>query len=136
MDNTMVASCACGSFQFKSTRAPILQLTCHCQDCRDVTGQASTNFAFFKLTEAQVQGATVLHHFVADSGTKTLRETCAGCGEALLDRTEGFPQIVGVVAERIQPPYVFQARCHVWALSKTADITIPEGIETFARGMQ
>jgi hypothetical protein len=135
MDDTIVASCTCGSFQFKSSRAPILQLTCHCQDCRDVAKQPSTNFAFFKLTAAEVQGATVLHHFVADSGAKTLRETCASCGDALLDRTEGFPKIVGVVAERIQPPFVFQARCHVWAASKTTDTNIPEGMQTFARSM-
>jgi hypothetical protein len=95
-----------------------------------------TNFAYFKLAETEVNGNTVVHRFVADSGTKTMRESCANCGELVLDRTEAFPQIVGVVAERIQPPYVFQAHCHVWIESKLAEVSIPEGVKAFARNRQ
>jgi hypothetical protein len=54
----------------------------------------------------------------------------------LLDRTEGFPQIIGIVAETIQSPYEFQARCHVWVESRCAEITVPEGTKTFERNMQ
>jgi hypothetical protein len=136
MNSTVVASCKCGAFQFKSAREPILQLTCHCQQCREASKTPFTNFAFFKLIEAEVNGATVIHRFVADSGAKTIRETCATCGDLLLDRTEAFPQIVGVVAERIQSPFVFQARCHVWVESKSAEVTVPEGVKAFARNMQ
>ena len=136
MNTIVVASCKCGGFQFKSAREPILQLTCHCQQCREASKTPFTNFAFFKLAEAEVNGKTVIHRFIADSGTKTIRETCATCGDPLLDRTEAFPQIVGVVAERIQPPFVFQARCHVWVESKAAEVTVPEGVKAFARNMQ
>ena len=96
----------------------------------------STNLAFFKLAESEVEGKTVVHSFTADSGTKTVRETCATCSEMLLDRTEGFPQIIRVVAERIQPPYEFQARCHVWVESKCEAVSVPEGVKAFARNMQ
>jgi hypothetical protein len=136
MPTSVVAQCTCGSFQFKSARAPILQLTCHCAQCRQVANAAFTNFAFFKIAEAEMKGETVVHSFTADSGAKTVRETCSSCCEMLLDRTEGFPQIIGIVADRIQPPYVFQARCHVWVESKCAEITLPEGATVFARNMQ
>jgi hypothetical protein len=136
MNANVEAQCSCGNFRFKSPREPILQLTCHCQQCRQVSGAPFTNFAFFKLAETNLEGKTVVHPFVADSGTKTVRETCAICGDPLLDRTEGFPQIVGVVAERIQPPYQFQARCHVWVESKSAEVAIPEGVKAFPRNMQ
>jgi hypothetical protein len=136
MTTSVVASCTCGSFRFKSQNEPIGQLTCHCFQCRQVSKSPSTNFAFFKLAECKLEGETVVHSFTADSGTKTVRETCATCGEILLDRTEGFPQIIGVVADRIQPPYLFQARCHVWVESKCAEVILPEGVKTFARNMQ
>ena len=136
MNTTFVATCKCGGFQFKSANEPLLQLTCHCQQCREASKTPFTNFAFFKLAEAEVNGKTVIHRFIADSGTKTIRETCATCGDPLLDRTEAFPQIVGVVAERIQPPFVFQARCHVWVESKAAEVAVPEGVKAFARNMQ
>jgi hypothetical protein len=136
MSTLLVARCTCGNFQFKSTRAPILQLTCHCEHCRQVAKAPFTNFAFFKLSEAEVEGKTVTQSFVADSGAKTFREVCATCGELVLDKTEGFPNLVGVVAERIQPPYVFQPRCHVWSQSKSADVAIPPDVKAFDRGMQ
>ena len=90
----------------------------------------------FKVAESEVSGPTTVRDFVADSGVKTVRESCSSCGALVLDRTEGFPQIVGIVAERIQPPYVFQPRCHVWLESKVAEVAIPEGVKAFARGMQ
>jgi hypothetical protein len=136
MPTPLVATCSCGGFRFKSESEPIFQLTCHCSQCRQVSKAPFTNLAFFKLAESEVQGKTDFHSFIADSGTKTLRETCATCGQMLLDRTEGFPQIIGIVAERIQPPYEFQARCHVWVESKCAEITVPEGVKAFARNMQ
>ena len=130
------ATCMCGRFKFKAASAPIFQLTCHCQQCRDASKLPFTNLAFFKVAETSVTGETNVHEFVADSGTKTLRETCTGCGEMVLDRTQANPQIIGVVAERIRPPYEFQPRCHVWLERKVMEPAIPEGVKAFQRGMQ
>ncbi len=136
MVTPVMARCTCGGLRFTSTREPILQLTCHCAQCRSVSKTSSTNFAFFKLADTEVSGQTVVHSFTADSGAKTMRETCAACGDMLLDRTEGFPKLIGVVADRIQPPYAFEPRCHVWVDSKLAGVAVPEGAEVFERGMQ
>lgn len=132
----IVATCTCGGFRFKSDAAPIFELTCHCAQCRQVSGAPFTNLAFFKRAASEVEGKTVVHAFTADSGRRTVRETCATCGEMLLDRSGAVPQVVGVVAERIQAPYRFQARCHVWVESKLADVALPEGAKAFARNMQ
>ena len=133
---TLVAArCTCGAFQFRSKRAPILQLSCHCGQCRAVSKAAFSNFAFFKRAECEMAGATAVQAFVADSGVQTYRESCAQCGEMVVDRTDGFPQIVGVVAERIQPPYAFQPRCHVWLDSRIAEVDLPPGVPGHARGM-
>ena len=136
MTTQFEARCTCGSFEFKSAGAPIFQLTCHCQQCRSASKSPFTNLAFFKVAETSVVGDTEVHEFVADSGTKTLRETCMGCGEMVLDRSQAFPQIIGVVAERIAPPYAFQPRCHVWLESKVVDPSIAEGVKAFQQGMQ
>lgn len=128
----VLAQCTCGSFRFKSASEPSFQLTCHCQQCRQVSKVPFTNFAFFKVVDTEVEGETVIHSFTADSGAKTVRESCATCGEMLLDRTEGFPGIIGVVAERLQPPYEFKAQCHVWIESKSAAVKVPDGMKVFA----
>lgn len=132
MSTTVLAQCTCHSFQFKSTSEPSLQITCHCEQCRQVSKLPSSNLVFFKESETEMEGKTTIHSFIADSGSKTVRETCVKCGEMLLDRTEGFPGMVGIVAERIQPPYEFEPECHVWIGSKTDESKIPEGMRTFA----
>ena len=130
------ATCSCGDVKFQSTRAPILQLTCHCHQCRAASNAPFTNFAFFRLAEAVVTGAIRTREFRADSGTVTSRESCLGCGQLMFDRTTAFPQIIGVVANRLQSPFVFQPRCHVWLESRVVDVAIPEGVTSFERGMQ
>ena len=54
----------------------------------------------------------------------------------MFDRTQGFPQIIGVVAERIGPPFTFQPRCHVWLESKVVEPQLAEGVKGFLRNMQ
>lgn len=125
------AQCTCGGFRFTSTSEPSLQLTCHCEQCRIASNEPFTNFAFFKEENTEVEGDTVVHHFIADSGSKTVRETCVTCGDMLLDRTEGFPGMIGIVAEIIQPPYEYKAQCHVWVGEKLPEVTIPEGMKSF-----
>lgn len=136
MSTPVLAQCSCGGFKFKSVSEPARQLTCHCQHCREVSKTPSTNFAFFKLADTEVEGKTVVHNFIADSGANTVRETCANCGEMLFDRTESFPGVIGIVAERIQPPFEFQSQFHVWMASKSDDAVVPEGMKTFVGGSQ
>lgn len=132
MPTSFTAQCTCGSFQFKSEYEPSKQLTCHCEQCRQVSKKPFTNFAFFKEVDTEFQGDRVVHNFTADSGSKTVRETCTTCGEMLFDRTEGYPGMIGIVAEMIQQPYAFQAECHVWVGSKSSEVTLPEGMKAFA----
>ena len=81
-------------------------------------------------------GSTTTREFKADSGTNTSRESCASCNQLMFDRTQGFPQIIGVVADRIEPPYSFQARCHVWLESRVLEPDFQEGVKCFERGME
>lgn len=135
MDPTYTARCACGSVTIRSPRAPLLQLTCHCAQCREASGQPSTNFAFFRAAETEVTGATTVRAFTADSGHATTRESCADCGQMMVDRTAGFPKIVGIVAERIAPPYVFTPGCHVWLANAVARPEIPAGVAAHEQGL-
>jgi hypothetical protein len=93
-----------------------------------------SNFVFFRARDAQVAGATTKREFVADSGHATVRECCAQCGDMLIDRTAGFPKVVGVVAERIDGPFTFTPRHHVWADSKLPAVEIPPGVMAYPQG--
>ena len=128
------AHCRCGAFVLEASSAPILQLTCHCTHCRQVSGRPFSNFSFFKVRDTQTHGEHRTVEFTADSGSRTVREVCAACGDMLIDRTEGFPKVVGVVHEAIDPPLAFTPQHHVWADSRAPGVDLPQGVTVYPKG--
>lgn len=134
---TLHAHCRCGAFRFESSGPPVMQLVCHCHQCREVSGRPFSNFSFFKVRDTQTSGEQRTVAFTADSGARTVRELCAACGDFLVDRTEGYPKIVGVVHEAIDPALPFQPTHHVWTESRLPDTVLPpasESLKLFERG--
>jgi hypothetical protein len=102
-----------------------------------VSGRPCSNFSFFKVRDTRTEGVHRTVAFTADSGARTVREVCAACGEMLIDRTEGYPKIVGVVHEAIDPALPFQPAHHVWTESRLPDTVLPpatESLKLFERG--
>ena len=124
----------CGAFRFESASPPILQLVCHCSQCREVSGRPFSNFSFFKVRDTQTSGAHRTVAFTAESGARTVREVCEACGDMLIDRTEGFPKVVGVVHEALDPALPFKPLHHVWADSRLADTVLPSDVTVYPKG--
>jgi hypothetical protein len=114
--------------KFRSEKSPLLQLVCHCTDCQTALGEAHANAAFFEATSCEVSGELTKRAFTASSGSATTRESCAACGAVMFDRSEGFPTLLGVMAERIAPPFTFAPACHVWTRSRAADAVLPDDL--------
>lgn len=128
------AHCRCGAFRFESASPAILQLVCHCHQCREVSGRPFSSFSFFKVRDTQTQGEHRTVAFTSGAGHRTVREVCAACGDMLIDRTEGFPKVVGVVHECLDPAAPFQPLHHVWTSSKLPEVQVPEGVTAYAEG--
>ena len=135
MNTDTTASCTCGSVRFRSEARPVAQFFCHCADCRQATGGKFARVAFFRTGRSEISGRTTQAEFTARSGSRTTRESCAACGSLLFDRSEGFPMLIGVMAERIAAPFVFEPLCHVWAAgvdpSDLPDTELPRYDEGF-----
>ena len=134
---TVQAQCRCGAFRFSSSSAPIMQLVCHCTQCRQVSGRPFSNFSFFKVRDTQTSGEHRTVAFTADSGASTVREVCASCGDMLIDRTDAFPKVVGVVHEALTTPMAFTPTHHVWTENRLPDTVLPAASDTlklFERG--
>ena len=135
MTQTWSAQCRCGALRVQLASPPVLQLVCHCTDCRAVAGTPFSNFVFFRARDAQVSGEATRREFVADSGHATARECCARCGDMVIDRTAGFPKIIGIVAERIDAPFAFEPQHHVWTDSRLPGVEIPAGAKAYPGGV-
>ncbi len=129
------AGCDCGQLKFEADSEPVLALCCHCMDCQDALQEDFANIAFFNMDSVVVRGDLAEKHYVAASGSKTRRQYCPQCDTVMFDRSEGFPQLLGVMAKQIQPPYSFRPRCHVFVRNKKRESGIPEGIKQFEMGI-
>lgn len=132
MTDEITATCECGEVCFTSNERPVVQLVCHCSDCRQATGRAFAEIVFFISEHVEISGSLSVDTFRADSGSETTRESCTVCGSLMFDRSQGFPTLVGVMAERMDEPFEFEAGAHVWTKSKRADVEIPKDALHFA----
>ena len=135
MNSPIIANCSCGAVQFESERPPVLKLFCHCKDCQESTGAPFARTAFYKAKHSEIYGPLTVRAFKAQSGNRTTRESCANCGSLMFDRSQGFPALIGVMAERISVPFVFEPACHVWTKSKQSHVTIPDDARQYAENL-
>ena len=127
--------CNCGAVQVKATADPIVQLCCHCLDCQKATGKHFAEIAFFKTESLSVSGNLDSHDFTSDSGSATQREYCVECKQVVTDRSAGFPNLTGIMADVLEPPYRFNPVAHVWCKSKHSETVLEEGIKAFDEGI-
>ncbi len=118
MSIKILAQCRCGEVTFTSSAEPVMQLSCHCTDCREATQNDFSNIAFFKMNATEVAGELIPKNYVSDAGNKTQRDACASCGTFMFDTSEGFPGLMGVFSQQIEAPFVSAPQCHVWVQSK------------------
>lgn len=129
-------SCKCGSVEVTFRGKPVIELCCHCEDCRASTGKPFANLAFFKIETLKIDGRVSAVEYIADSGNKTRRESCKGCGATLFDRSAGFPTLVGLMVDSIDYPFDFTPSCHVWTSRKLDEVKIPAGMKCYDKGIE
>ena len=130
-DTLILGSCDCGKLSFSASTPPVVQAICHCTDCRTATGDPFTITAFFRVDSVAFEGEIEVHRFVASSGTATTRESCSICKSVVVDRSNGVPDLVGVVARYIEPPFRPDPVCHMWVRSKAPTVTIDDNLKQF-----
>lgn len=132
---TISARCTCGKVTLVSTMSPILQLNCHCADCRAATGDPFTRTAIFRAQTARKTGQARRQSFLTKTGTKTHRDACRHCGTVVFDISEGHPALIGVLARCLDPPFCFAPSCHLWVESKLPDVAIADAEPHFEKGL-
>jgi len=130
------AKCSCGQVGFKSTANPIIQLCCHCSDCRDALGREYATIAFFKESSTEVFGYLEEKVYTAASGNRTVRVVCSGCGTVMFDKSEGFPKLIGVMAQQINAPFEAEPACHVWVKNKLPGVSISAEMKQYQQGIE
>ncbi|KAI1141353.1 Mss4-like protein [Hypoxylon sp. FL0543] len=84
-------SCFCGKIRISYEGEPVSQVTCHCLDCRKISGSTySVNLVVPRPAFKLVSGMPKTVSKVADSGKEITSYFCGDCGSTLWRETETF----------------------------------------------
>lgn len=126
-----LASCECGELRITCAEAPVVQMVCHCADCRDATGEDYSVTAFFRSSAVRTEGGIRSRSYVSARGNSTSRDACANCGAMMLDKSSGFAKLTGVFANRILPPFTPEPSLQMWTRSRLKGVEVWPGLPEF-----
>ena len=121
------ARCECGGLALQIKGAPVVQLVCHCSDCRAFSDTPYTELAFFQPDGLSVQGQTRSTTMQGGTGFDKTYYSCASCQTPLYATVAVLNGASDVIANRLSP-FKFEPQAHIWTSEKANDVTIPVGI--------
>lgn len=129
MDGTAKASasCECGAVTIHIDGPPVVQLVCHCRDCRDFSGMACVEAAFFMNADCSVTGELESVTIAGGTGFEKTHYSCANCKAPLYVSVGALNGAWAVMAERISP-FTFEAMAHIWTSEAVENVAIPAGL--------
>ena len=118
------AKCNCGALCVEVTGSPVVQLVCHCNDCREATQLPFIEAAFFKAEDCVAHGDSKSLEMKGSSGLDKAYVGCSNCGTALYARVEALNGACVIVTNH-QSTFEFEAQSHIWTSEKVDDEEIP-----------
>ena len=123
--------CVCGVVRYRTTRAPKRVSACACRWCQRRTGSALGISVYFdKPAVVFTQGTLKRYRLVSDAGRWIESKFCENCGTTVGWTLELFPDYHGIAGGTFDAPtFWYDIERFVFARSKPAWLTIPDGIE-------
>jgi len=53
----------------------------------------------------------------------------------MFDRSNGFSDLIGVLINTLQPPFLPNISSHVWVKSKAENVSIPANVKVYDEGI-
>ena len=129
----LTARCGCGNLSVSVTGPPVLQVICHCMDCRSVTGDPYTEVVFFSLAGSTVHGERRAHELFGASGQPKRYVSCTRCGEFLFGEVGVLGGVCGLRPRSLPTAFQFAPGAHVWTSQRDATVHLDDGLPTFER---
>lgn len=121
------AHCQCGALTLHITDVPVVQLVCHCSDCRNLSGMPYVEAAFFKSEACSADGQADTTTVKGRTGSDKTYYSCATCKTPLYVRVAALNGARAVMADRLSP-FTFKPQAHIWTSEKADDVQIPTGV--------
>ncbi|WP_297818064.1 GFA family protein [uncultured Paraglaciecola sp.] len=121
------ARCECGVLTLRINEAPVVQLVCHCSDCRVFTAMPYTALAFFQPDRCSAHGQNYSTVMKGGTGSDKTHHSCASCQTPLYVTVAALNGALAVIAKQIST-FKFEPQVHIWTSEKAVGVTIPPGV--------
>lgn len=110
-------NCMCGAVKYQLNAEPRLSFLCQCRQCQRVTGSGhSAEFAALSK-DADVSGELRFYELTSDNGNAVSSGFCPVCGNPVLKKSSGYPEILFFHAATLEDPCLFKPQQVFWNAS-------------------
>lgn len=107
--------CTCGAIRYESSTDPELSFHCQCRQCQRASGTGHASLLAVPADALTIRGALRFHDQKADSGNTSSRGFCPACGNPIVNRSSGYPQIRFIHAASLDEPGQFEPAKLAWS---------------------
>jgi hypothetical protein len=121
--------------RFRTNRAPMRTLACHCKFCQRVTGSSYFAESMFPMNAVSFSGGALsqYEHVSEGSNKRVYVHFCPSCGTTVSLTFERWPDVRGISRGCYDDPNAVTVSSHIWTESAQTGTALPEGVECFAR---
>jgi len=109
--------CACGAIRYECSAEPQFSFHCQCRQCQRAGGTGHASLLAVPADCAPLSGALRFHDQRADSGNITSRGFCPACGNPIVNKSSGYPQMRFIHAASLDDPGRFKPEKLVYSAS-------------------
>lgn len=121
--------CFCGAIRFKITGPFGNCASCHCLDCRRISGAPLLTFVDVPSENYEIISGAPATIQYADGVKK--RTFCGSCGTPLTYANSQFPDQVDVTVCSLNNPEAFSPSYHVWNKRRLSWLKLEDGLPVF-----
>lgn len=132
----VTGGCLCGAIRYQID-APLPNIvSCHCQNCRRISGSGASFNAMIPTSALKFISGTPKRYVDAQtaSGNRLFRFFCADCGSSLCSRRETTPEMTVVKVGTLDDPSALKLTTHIWTSSALPWMFIDPAAEQHPRG--
>ena len=110
--------CACGAIRYEVRADSKFSFHCQCRQCQRITGTGHASQFMAPKEAVTLHGALAYFEYRAESGNSVNSGFCPTCGNPILKKSSGHPEVLFFHAASLDDPSLFKPQQIVWSTGK------------------
>ena len=86
--------CSCTAIRYEISAEPMFSIICQCSQCQKITDTGHAPAIAVASDSVRMTGKLKFYSLLADDGNQVSNGFCPGCGNPVLKKTSGYPDVL------------------------------------------